>query len=131
MIKDLAEYIEDEIPTFIVGTLLWAGFCPSNITNDRIILLESGGTPDFYLKDKKEVRIQVLVIATDYHVARAYTLAIFSLLHGAVGITLPKIGDVTYFINTCEAITIPQSLGSDEKGKKVFSTNYLIRIKEV
>jgi hypothetical protein len=129
MIKDLAQYVEDETD-FAIGTDLFAGFCPPTIEADRVILLESGGIPNFYLKDRKEARIQALVKAKDYHTAKDYSLELFSLLHGAVGITLPKIGAVTYFVNTCEAITVPQYLGKDEKGLHNFSTNYLLRVEE-
>ena len=130
MIKNLAQYIEDETD-FVIGTNLFAGFSPATITADRVILIESGGVGNFYLKDKKEKMLQVLVKAQDYHIAMTYAEVIYDLLNGMVGITLPKITAITYFVNTCEAVSLPQSVGADEKGLKNVSTNFIIRIEEV
>jgi len=129
MIKQLTQYIKNSTTGFTIDTNLFAGFAPSSAGEDIVIIRESGGSPDFDLIDKADVAIQVLSRARDYWTARANAVKVFACLHGISGITLPVIDAGTYYINTAEAITVPQSLGQDEQGLFNISTNYIVRIK--
>jgi len=128
MIKAIAQYIENETD-FTIGTDLWVGFIPSSETGDCVALIESGGVPNFYLKDAKAKAVQVISRAADYQMARSNAQTIFDLLHGAAGISLPEVveGEL-YYANTITAISDPQSLGQDEKGLFIISTNYFFRV---
>lgn len=130
MVKEIAQYIENKT-SFDVGTDLFAGAVPPSAVGDCIIVIDGGGKPNFYLTDAKEVLIQIISRATDYHTAMTNANALFALLHGAAGITLPIIveGEEIY-VNTIEAISVPQSLGQDEKGLFNISTNYVFRLQD-
>lgn len=130
MIKAIAQYIENETD-FTIGTDLWPGFIPASDEGDGIALIESGGVPNFYLTDAKAKAVQVISRASDYQTARDNAQTIFELLHGAAGITLPVVdAGEAYYVNTIEAISDPQSLGQDEKGLFIISTNYIFRMQD-
>ena len=131
MLKELVNYVDTQT-SFTAGTDLMAGYVPDSIKGDCVIFIESGGKPNFYLPDAPQKMIQVLSKATDYHVARANAQIVYDLLHGAVGITLSAIltGGKEYTVNTCEAVSEPQSLGQDERGMFNISTNYILRIQD-
>lgn len=131
MIKEITKYIEEEADGFVIGTNLFAGFVPSTITADHVVILESGGKPNFYITDAKAKAIQVLSRAKDYFDARANALKVYDLIHGLCGVELPVVttGE-EYYVNTIEAITEPQSLGQDESGKFLISTNYVLRVQD-
>ena len=130
MLKEICAYIEEET-SLLIDTNLFAGFVPSTVTVDCVIILESGGKPNFYLKDYQEKTIQVLSRAENYHIAKSNALIVYDLLHGSAGITLPVVGSgKEYYVNTIEAISAPQSLGQDEKGLFNISTNFVLRIQD-
>ena len=130
MLKELCVYLQTNT-SFIIDTNLFAGFVPPEITADCLVIIESGGKPNFYLPDAPQKAIQVLSRASDYFVARANAQVIYDLLHGAAGITLSSVaGGKEYYINTIEAISEPQSVGQDERGLFNISTNYILRIQE-
>lgn len=129
MIKELAKHLESKT-SLEVGTDLFAGFAPIDV-DDAVILIETGGVPNFYLTDQKARTVQCLSKSRDYWTARANALAVYAALHGKVGISLPVIvAGETYLANTIEAMSEPQSLGQDERGLHVLSTNFVIRIKD-
>ena len=129
MIKEIVQYIEDNTD-FIIGTDLFAGFAPPEI-EDCVIAIESGGRPNFYLTDYVEKTIQIVARNKDYWKARDDADEIYVLLHGQGGITLPKVGNgKEYYVNTMEAISVPQSVGQDEKGLFNISTNFVLRIQD-
>lgn len=130
MLKELCTYLETN-SSFVIGIDLFPGFAPADIMADCVIVIESGGKPNFYLPDASAKTIQILSRAKDYHVARANAQVIYGLLHGSAGITLPIVaGGTEYYVNTIEAISEPQSLGQDERGLFNISTNYILRIQD-
>ena len=128
MLKQITSYLQQQTTGFTIDTNLFAAFAPSTAQDDVVIVRETGGPPDFYLPDQAEKTIQVLSRASSYWVARANAIKVFSVLHGIAGITLPVIDAEAYYINTAEAITVPQDMGQDEKGLFNISTNYIVRI---
>ena len=131
MIKEITKYIENNTTGFDIGVNLFAGFIPSTITADSVVIIETGGKPNFYLKDAPAKTIQVLSRAKDYFNARANALKVYDLIHGLCGIELPEVttGEL-FYVNTIEAITEPQSLGQDESGKFIISTNYVLHVQD-
>ena len=101
MIKEITTYLEEELAGYIIGENLFAGFVPSNITGNYVVLIESGGSTKPDLKDYIEKAIQVLAVALDYQTARNMAQDVYDLLHAGAGITLPVV--VTgkeYWVNT-------------------------------
>ena len=128
MVKDIAQYIENQTD-LVIGETLFAGFIPSTMTTEScIVVIESGGSASFYLKDAMSKTIQVLSRSADYYEAIANAKIVYDLLHGCAGITLPKVGSDEYYVNAIEAIAAPQSLGQDEKGLFNISTNFIFRL---
>ena len=131
MIKEITKYVEQEDGAFVIDADLFAGFVPSTITADRVVLIDAGGKPNFYLPDAKAKTVQALSKATDYHVAMANAMRVYDVLHGISEVDLPVItAGEEYTVNTAEAISEPQSLGQDETGLFVVSTNFILRVRD-
>lgn len=128
MIKELAQYIDNETE-FSLGIDLFAGFRPGNAPDACIAILEpAGGVPDFYNTDYEQKPVQIVSRATNYYTARAQINKIYGLLHGMTGITLPVVvtGD-EFFVNTAEGVSAPYYIGMDDKGLFEFSANIVLR----
>lgn len=125
ILQEIADFIEDNTD-LVVGTDLFAGAAPANAQDSHNIIIESGGNPDSDLSDYQEKTVQVLSKSTDYLTARAAAENIYSVLHCKAGMTFGN-----FYANVVEAITLPQSVGQDEKGLYTISTNYVLRIQNV
>lgn len=125
MLKEIVKYLEGKLNGFKIGVNLFGGFCPSTIIADRLVVIESGGTTEPSIKDYMEKTIQVLSIAADYFVAQENAMKAYNVLHAGAGIGL-----ATYVLNAISAISAPQSLGQDEKGRFIISTNYILRVQD-
>lgn len=130
MIKEIAKYIDNQT-VLTLGTTLFAGFMPADVDGANVTVIETGGVPNFDLLDQQAKTIQVLSRSSDYWTARTNALLVHNLLHGMKGVSLPVVSVAAYFVNTGEALSVPQSLGQDEKGRYVISTNYVLRIENV
>lgn len=131
MIKEITTYISTNITGLTIGKNLFSGYVPSTIEIPYIVLVETGWRTYPDLKDYIEKTLQVLAISKDYMQSRDYANAVYTLLHASAGITLPVVvAGSEYYINTITAITAPQSLGQDEKGNFIISTNYVLRIQD-
>jgi hypothetical protein len=131
MIKEITKYVAEEDESFVIGTDLFAGFVPSTITADHVVLIDTGGKPNFYLPDAPAKTVQALSKATDYHVAMANAMRVYNVLHGISGVDLPVItSGEEYTVNTAEAISEPQSLGQDDRGLFIISTNFILRVRD-
>jgi hypothetical protein len=99
---------------------------------DCLIVIESGGISDFYLPDRQEKAVQILSRAADYSDAMDNAMVAFRALQGKAGITLTVIvAGQAYYVNTIEAISLPQNLGQDENGLFNISTNYVFKLQAV
>jgi hypothetical protein len=130
LVKELTTYIKSLLGTsWVIGTNIFAGFVPSTVDADCLIVIESGGTADFYLPDRMEKTVQILSRAEDYHDAMANAMAAYNALHGMAGAALPVlVAGEAYFVNTIAAIASPQSLGQDENGLFNISTNFVFKL---
>lgn len=129
MIKEITSYIAQETG-LVIGQELFAGFAPID-ADDCVIVIESGGNGNFWLPDQQTKTIQIISRAKDYYLARDRSLDVYTALHGKSGITLPVItAGETYFVNTMEVLSLPQSLGPDDAGRINISSNYVLRIQD-
>jgi len=131
MLKEITTYIANNTD-FVIGTDLFAGHRPSNAPEECIVILENaGGATNFLLTDKVDKAVQILSRAKTYFTARDNIYTVYNLLHGKSWIELPEVvSGVEYIAMTIEAITIPQSIGQDERGLYEFSVNFIFRIKD-
>ncbi|MBM3210601.1 hypothetical protein FJZ33_00155 [Candidatus Poribacteria bacterium] len=128
MLKEIVKYIENELTGYVIGEDLFAGFVPSTIIGDYIVVIETGGRTEPSLKDYVEKTIQILAVAKDYQIARDMAYEAYDLLHSSAGIDLPVVvAGKEYRVNTISAISAPQSLGQDSKGRFIISTNYVLK----
>lgn len=131
MIKEITTYLENNITGLTIGRNLFAGYVPANIETSHIVLIETGGKTYPEIKDYVEKSVQVISVSRDYTIASNYAQSVYDLLHGAAGVTLPVVTTgKEYFVNTIIAVTTAQSLGQDEKGNFIISTNYILRIQD-
>jgi hypothetical protein len=137
MIKEVTTYILDEI-----GVAYWerdetffAGHIPINNKSGEDVatmvrfaaLLETAGSVIPDLKDRADQTFQILNYHRSYFGARDDAWAFYDLLHSSSQCDLPIIGSgnqlSAYIIN---AIGTPAPIENpDDKGRFVFSTNYL------
>jgi hypothetical protein len=132
VLKEITTYLKNQLGTsWVIGTNVFAGYIPSDKTADCVALIETGGKPNFYLPDAPELTFQILSRAKDYQTARNNAYLVYEKLHAKVGITLPVVVEgKEYYVNTMEAVSLPQSLGQDERGNFILSTNYILRLQD-
>ena len=135
MLKEIIQFIEDKT-SFVIGTDLYAGHRILDAPDQCQVVLETGGgSLHFDLTDRVDKMIQILSRAKTYFTARADAMEIFDALHtgdyGSAGHTLAAVAPAVqaYEAMTIEAVSDPQYIGQDEKGRYEFSTNYLFKIK--
>lgn len=129
MLKEIGQYIANH-SSFVLGATLQVGFRPATAP-DRCIVLRcpTGGTGDFYLRDRVDFHLQVIARSADFHEADRDAWAVYALLHGATAIDLPIINSGTaYHIATAEAQQLPSSIGQDERSRHEVSVNFVLRI---
>jgi len=131
MIKEIAQYIENETG-FTIGTDLFVGHRLSTSPDECIVVLENaGGKPDFDLPDKVEKAIQIISRAATYFTARENAYTVYDLLHGKSGITLPiVVGSDEFVAMVIEGMNVPQTIGQDDKSLWEFSTNFIFRMRD-
>lgn len=101
----------------------------------HVVLESAGGSLIFGLPDRIDKQIQILTRALTYFTARDDAWVIFNVLitnffYGSAGWNLPiVIAGKKYTAMVIEAISDPQYIGQDEKGRFEFSTNFTFRIK--
>jgi len=130
MLKAICQFIEDKTG-FVKGTTLQVGWRPQDAPDRCILVAESGGGSLYFdLPDRVDKMIQVLSRATTYFDARDDAQEIYDALHGAAGWELPEVVvGKKYQAMIIEAVSIPQYLGIDEKGRHEFSTNFVWKIR--
>jgi len=135
MLKEIAEFIEAQT-SFVIGTDLIVGHRLTDSPDRCNVILETaGGGLHFSLTDRVDKQIQIISRAKTYFDARDDAHEIFNALHtgdyGSSGHTLSAVAPATqdYEAMTIEALSDPQYIGQDEKGRFEFSTNYTWRIR--
>ena len=130
MLKSICTFIQTHT-SFLIGTTLQAGWRPLTAPDRCNLVAESGGgSTIFDLPDRTDKMIQVLSRANTYFDARDDAQEIYDALHGAAGWELPEVVvGKKYQAMIIEAVSIPQYLGIDEKGRHEFSTNYVWKIR--
>ena len=128
MIKELTKHIEANT-SFVTGTNLFAAFRPSNAPDICHAIYETF-SPEDYNKVLIRQGIQILTRDTNWNSARDSALAIYDLLHGKAGITLPTVDSDVWFINSMVADSRPQPLPKDDKGRFEYSTHYTLYIQK-
>ena len=130
MLKSISQYVGNNLTDWTLGTNLFYGYDPGTINVDRIIIKDSGGTPDFYSPDYLEKRIQFLSKAEDYDTSRTNLQTLFDLfVTNRTGITLPVVGTGdTWYANVIEAINAPYDLGIDDKMLFIFINIYILNL---
>lgn len=128
MLKEIVQFIEDKT-SFVIGTDLFAGHRLQDAPDQCQVVLETGGSAlHFDLTDRVDKMIQVISRAKTYFTAREDAMEVFDALHtgdyGAAGHTL-----TTYVVMVIEAVSDPQYIGQDEKGRYEFSCNYQFKIR--
>lgn len=142
MLKEFAEFIEDRT-SFVVGTTLQVGFQPQDAPNRCNAILESvGGESFFDLPGRADVVFQILSRSTRGKLANIFDARddaweIYNALVGntagiikSAGWTFPVV-DKAYVADVIEAVAIPAYIGQDEQGRFEYSTNYLVKLREV
>jgi len=128
VIKEIANYIETKLPEFVVGMKLIVGHWDENDMDRVSLLLESGGTTNEFLSDRFDpFMLQVLSRAGTYMQARDDAYSIYNLLHLKNQLNLED----AFEVNVVSAVSVPQSLGEDGKGRFLFSTNYIFRCRKL
>ena len=130
MIKAIIQFIENNT-SFVNGDTLQMGYFEAEAPDRCVAVILTGGRPEFDLPDFVALRVQVLTRALDYATALGDAQTVFTLLHGAAGITLPVvISGEEYLLDTAEAVDYPYTLAPDETGRFMVTTNYILRIQD-
>lgn len=135
MLKELAEYIEDET-SLTVGTDLFAGIAPPSVEG-LIVILENrdpGVRNGHYdLRDFGQTPFRAVVrgaVRAGYFTVKDLADTVFTALHGSNQITLPVVDSgPTYLVNiTCSD---PYYIGKDDKGRDMVVVNAIVSREEI
>jgi len=137
MIQEVAKFIANKAG-LTIGTDLFEGHRPQGTIDACDVLLETGGGSIFpELPERADPVFQVLSRAEDYVKARARAWAIYDAIYrdwiyGSAGWILPIVtAGEEYEAMTIEPLAPPQYIGTDEKSRFEFSTNYVFKIKKL
>ena len=132
MIKEVAIFIAGKAG-LTIGTDLFEGHRPQGTIDACDVIIESAGGSVFpELPERADVVFQILSRANTYFTARARAWAIYDAIYrdwtyGSAGWAL----GITHEIMVLEPLATPQYIGTDEKSRYEYSTNYLMKIKKL
>lgn len=132
MIEEFCKFIEDHT-TLVRGSTLQVGHRVPNAPDNCAVVLESGGgVPNNYSRSVNMVdkMIQITTRGKTFFIARDMAYEIFDFLKGQAGWNLPDLSGIKYLAMVINAITDPQWIGLDKKGRFEFSTNYMVMYEE-
>ena len=131
MLQALTRYVEIN-SALVIGTDLFAGTIPQTASNNVALLMERGGPPDFYSAGMIALQLQLFSRGDTYWLARAKSYAVYNVLQGATGITLPVVQSAEeWLLNTAAASVLPQFLGLDELNRFEFSSNFTLEMERI
>lgn len=148
MIKEMSEWLEDQTITLaggdlmVVGVNLFTGHLTlkrtdnTDLPDELLLLLENaGGATVDDVRDRKDWALQVLSRAKNYTAARDNSYLVYNRLHQNTGQELPVVAGVvsgaSFIAMSIIASNVPASIGQDEKGRWQFSTNFIVRIRNL
>lgn len=131
MIRELTQYIANNLPTLVIGTNLFAGFSESDAPESAVVVSELvPGLADALLTDKVQKLIRVMTRDKDYWVARDNATAVYEMLNGLMQVELPIVDSgLEYCVNL--VCNTPFYIGRDDKGSHRFSLNIEVTAQEV
>lgn len=139
-LSDIAQWFENEIGSFTIGTNLFVGHIPlkrvdGTVPPDRacVLLENAGGITHGDLEDRDDKAVQFLCRAKAYTDARADVNLAYALAHGNEGIRLPIFdtsSGTRYVAMTIEAISSPTNLGQDDGGRWNFTVDFIFRLRD-
>lgn len=132
MFKEIVTFICAE-SGFTLGTDLFAGTWEQASPSRAILVSESaGGATTPSEEDFVDYLIQVMSRSEEYFYARDDLWTIYNAIHTYFGANMPNLAGSgpDYLGMSIYAIAIPQYLGPDENGRKLFSCNFLFQMEE-
>lgn len=131
MIRELTQFIADNLPTLVIGTNLFAGFSESDAPEASVVVSELvPGIADALLTDKVQKPIRILSRDVDYWTARGRAEDVYEMIHGLMQVNLPVVvSGLEYCVNV--VCNTPFYLGRNDKGSHQFSLNVEVTSQEV
>ena len=118
---DIADYLASEIAALVVDANLFVGDEPADSPDECVTIV---GSPGYDNESGIEIRpFQVIVKNTSYVPTQTLAYDVYDLLMNKPGFP-STIEDVFY----CEVLNSPSPLQRDERGRWVFSMNFLLRM---
>lgn len=137
-LREIAKWIENNT-AWEIGVNMFVGHLPLKTEAGTVppahcitLLENSPGPVEGQLPDRKDKMVQIRCRAKKYSEADIDAQALFDLMHGTHGWNLPVLtpGRV-YLAMTVDAMGTPAPIENpDEKGRTVFSTNYMWKIED-
>ena len=131
MIKEITKLISTKC-SLTVGTNLYAGYRPTDAPDECDVVTTIGGGSTVYSRpDCVNQNVQIISRAKSYPAAERRAYAIFDILRRIMGgVTMPVVDalETKMVCNVIEPINPPQSIGTDDQGRFLFSTNYVFRL---
>lgn len=122
-LEDLTDYVEAQT-SLIIDTDLFIASEPTDSPTKFAVITESPGC--YETESGMQVQpIQVLTKDLTYLTAQALANTIFNVLKNKPGFSDVDLSAVFY----CEDLSMPFCVGQDDRGRWVFSTNFLIRMR--
>lgn len=116
---------------FVMGVTLHLNWWPQTAPDRSLVVAFNGGRTVAELPDRQDLFVQVLSRAKDPNDAYVDTMTAFTALHGKAGIAMPVlVSGQAWEAMMIEALTAPQYLGEDERGRHLWTTNYLWQMKD-
>lgn len=134
MLKEFAVWLTGRVAGLTIGGNLQVGWRAQDAPVRCHSIVETGGTPNWYLagKGQGEATVQIISRGKTYHEARSDSWAVYSALNGTAGWQVAALasGGQGYAIDSIEALAFPQYLGPDEKSGFEFVVNYILRMRK-
>lgn len=123
LIREVATWLASKT-TLVVDTDLFADFMPPEEQDNAAVLLDRGGVPQGGAGDGRigGHALQVLVRNASHHEAKRISYLIYEWLHKKA----QQIDLGENFLFNAEAVSDPQFMGYDSRGRDEFSTNYTL-----
>lgn len=129
MIKELAEYIEDELG-LVVGSDVIIGSLTEFDTTDRAVALREsgGGALDFDLDDQRDQPFDMICRGSNRSEARDLAYMLFEQFHRRDAFDLPVLtSGENYHIIYSMANGLPFDSGQDERGRHYYTLSVTLR----